>query len=199
MKTLIVTAILIIGTFIVVSIVLAKKQPEGAGSGLGKSSGDGVHSFTMRGIDGENIPLSRYRGKVLLIVNTASKCGYTKQYAGMEELYKKYKDQGLEVLAFPANNFMGQEPGSDTEIRDFCRLTYKATFPVFAKTSVKGADINPLYDYLTTRSGFNGPIKWNFNKFLVDMQGNVVNRFDSPVDPMSPQITAEIERFLPKR
>lgn len=193
MKTLIITAFLIVGVFVLVSFVLAKSSDNAPADGA-----QNVHSFIMKSIDGQDVPLSKYKGKALLIVNTASRCGYTPQYKGLEELYEKYKGRGFEVLAFPANNFMGQEPGADTEIKNFCQLKYKTTFPLFAKTSVKGADINPLYQYLTTKSGFNGPIKWNFNKFLVDVNGNVVDRYDSPVDPMSPQVIAEVEKVLPK-
>ncbi len=158
-----------------------------------------VHSFTMKNIDGEDVNLASFKGKALLIVNTASKCGFTPQYAALEELYKKYQEQGFEILAFPANNFMGQEPGTDQEIKSFCLLKYKTTFPVFAKSSVKGADINSLYKYLTLQAGFNGPIKWNFNKFLVAPDGKVVARFDSGVDPLSPQLVSKLEEVLPKK
>jgi glutathione peroxidase len=158
-----------------------------------------IYSFTMKNIDGEDVSLADYKGKAVLIVNTASKCGYTPQYSGLEKLYQQYKDRGFEILAFPANNFMGQEPGSDQEIKSFCQLKYKTTFPVFAKSSVKGADINPLYQYLTTQSGFTGPIKWNFNKFLVGADGQVVARFDSGVDPMAAELVAQVEKVLPKK
>ena len=161
------------------------------------ASDQNVHSFTMKNNDGEDVPLAQYKGKALLIVNTASKCGYTPQYEGLEKLYEQYKDRGFEILAFPANNFMGQEPGSDPEIKNFCLLKYKTTFPVFAKSSVKGGDINPLYQYLTTQAGFNGPIKWNFNKFLVGKDGKVVARFDSGVEPMSAELVAQLEKVLP--
>lgn len=161
------------------------------------ASDQNVHSFTMKNIDGEEVPLAQYKGKALLIVNTASKCGYTPQYAGLEQLYEQYKSRGFEVLAFPANNFMSQEPGSDQEIKSFCLLKYKTTFPVFAKSSVKGGDINPLYQYLTTQAGFSGPIKWNFNKFLVGPDGKVVARFDSGVEPMSAELVAQVEKVLP--
>lgn len=164
-----------------------------------KGEGQNVYAFTMKDIDGKEVPLSHFKGKALLIVNTASKCGYTPQYAGLEKLYERYKDRGFEVLAFPANNFMSQEPGTDGEIKNFCLLKYKTTFPVFAKTSVKGGDINPLYQYLTTAAGFNGPIKWNFNKFLVNPDGKVVARYDSGVDPMSAELTGAVEKILPAK
>lgn len=158
-----------------------------------------VFSFTMKSIDGEDVNLADYKGKALLIVNTASRCGYTPQYAGLEQLYQQYKDRGFVILAFPANNFMGQEPGTDAQIKDFCLLKYKTTFPVFAKSSVKGADMSPLYAYLTTQSGFEGPIKWNFNKFLVSPDGKVVARFDSAVLPSAPELVVELQKVLPVR
>lgn len=158
-----------------------------------------VHSFTMTDIDGKEVDLAGFKGKALLIVNTASRCGYTGQYAGMETLYATYKDRGFEVLAFPANNFMGQEPGTNEEIKAFCSLKFKTTFPLFAKSSVKGEGITPLYKYLTEESPFKGVITWNFNKFLVDTNGEVVARFDKGVDPMSPEVISEIEKILPQR
>lgn len=158
-----------------------------------------VHSFTLDSIDHEAVNLADYKGKALLIVNTASKCGYTKQYKSLETLYQTYKDRGFEVLAFPANNFKGQEPGTDEEIKDFCYLTYKTGFPLFAKTSVKGVDINPLYRYLTEESPFKGEITWNFNKFLVNPDGEVVARFDSPVDPLDKTVTDSLEDILPEK
>ena len=159
----------------------------------------GVHSFTLNLNDGTPKKLADYRGKALLVVNTASKCGYTKQYAPMEQLYQKYKDRGFEVLAFPANNFMGQEPGTNEEIRAFCTAKFNTTFPLFAKISVKGDDIHPLYKYLTTLPGFEGDITWNFNKFLVDPSGKVVARFGTKVDPMSEEVTRKLEEILPKK
>jgi glutathione peroxidase len=159
----------------------------------------GIHSFTLNLNDGTPKKLADYRGKVLLVVNTASKCGYTKQYAPMEQLYQKYKDRGFEVLAFPANNFMGQEPGTNEEIRAFCTAKFNTTFPLFAKISVKGDDIHPFYKYLTTLPGFEGDISWNFNKFLVDASGKVVARFGTRVDPMSEEVTKKLEEILPKK
>lgn len=158
----------------------------------------GIYSFSMQKINGEAVPLADYRGKVVLIVNTASRCGFTPQYKGLEELYLKYKDRGFVVLAFPANNFMEQEPGSNEEIKDFCELKYKTTFPLFAKTSVKGEDINPLFKYLTEDPASKGPVTWNFNKFLVDAHGQVVARYDSRVKPMAPEIVSAIEKALPR-
>jgi glutathione peroxidase len=155
-----------------------------------------VLQFTMKLNDGKEKHLADYKGKVLLIVNTASECGFTPQYKGLEEIYQKFKDKGLVVLAFPANNFGAQEPGTDAQIKQFCALKYSVTFPLFAKTSVKGADINPLYKFLTTQAGFDGDISWNFNKFLVDKQGNVVARYDSKVTPTSDTLVKEIEALL---
>lgn len=156
-----------------------------------------VHSFIVENMEGEKVTLDSYKGKALLIVNTASQCGYTRQYKPLEDLYNKYKDRGFEVLAFPANNFGGQEPGTNEQIKNFCFLNYKTTFPLFSKSSVKGSDITPLYKYLTQESSFVGPISWNFNKFLIDPDGDVVARFDSPVDPLAIQLVRELESVLP--
>lgn len=158
-----------------------------------------VHSFTVKTIDGEEKSLSDFKGKALLIVNTASKCGFTPQYKSLENLYEKYKDRGFEVLAFPANNFMGQEPGSDKEIKEFCSLKFHASFPLFSKISVKGKDQSALYRYLTEDTKFKGDIPWNFTKFLVDADGNVIARYAPTTDPLSKSVTSEIEQILPKR
>lgn len=160
---------------------------------------DSLHAFTMKSIDGKEKPLADYKGKAVLVVNTASQCGYTPQYAGLEELYQKYRDRGFVVLAFPANEFGGQEPGSDPEIKKFCTMKYKTTFDLFSKIVVKGDGIHPLYKWLTTRPGYTGDIKWNFNKFLVDGNGTVVARFDSGVTPTSPELTGKLEAILPKK
>jgi glutathione peroxidase len=155
-----------------------------------------VHTFTLKSIDGEDVRLSDFKGNLLLLVNTASKCGYTPQYAPLEELKQRYRDRGLRVLAFPANNFGAQEPGSNVEIKEFCTSTYGITFDLFEKISVKGEDIHPLYRFLTTESGFPGEIRWNFTKFLVDREGNVVARFETKVDPLSEEVISEIEKCL---
>ena len=156
-----------------------------------------VHDFTVETIDGEKESLAKYRGRALLIVNTASQCGFTPQYKGLQALYERYRDQGFSVLAFPANNFKNQEPGSNAEIKNFCALMYKTTFPIFAKISVKGDDMDPLYRYLTTESGFPGDIGWNFNKFLVDPGGKVVARYDSMTDPQDPKLIDDLKKILP--
>ncbi len=157
-----------------------------------------MHTISMSLNSGETISLVDYKGKVVLIVNTASRCGFTSQYKGLEELYLRYKDRGFVVLAFPANNFMGQEPGSNEEIKSFCELKYKTTFPLFAKTSVKGTDINPLFKYLTEDSPFKGPVSWNFNKFLVDGRGQVIARYESGVKPLDLELVEAVEKALSK-
>jgi glutathione peroxidase len=156
-----------------------------------------VHAFTMKTIDGEARPLSEYEGKAFLIVNTASLCGLTPQYALLQKLYETYKDRGFTILAFPANDFGKQEPGTNPEIKQFCTSKYKTTFPLFSKISVKGEGIHPLYKYLTTLPGFEGEVKWNFAKFLVDPTGKVVARFDPKVDPMSDEVRKKVEEILP--
>ncbi|MDZ7717748.1 MAG: glutathione peroxidase [Balneolaceae bacterium] len=157
-----------------------------------------VYQYELNSIDGENISLSDYEGDLLLIVNTASECGFTPQYEGLQELYETYSDQGFKILGFPANNFGGQEPGSDEEIARFCQANYGVTFPMFSKISVKGEDQHPLFAYLTDAKNpdFTGEISWNFEKFLVDRNGNVVRRFKSKVEPMSEELTSAISNNL---
>ena len=158
----------------------------------------GFYDFTLPSIDGDSTPLSTYKGKVILLVNVASKCGFTPQYSALESLYEKYKDQGFVILGFPANNFGAQEPGTNAEIKNFCSTKYNVTFPMFSKVSVKGDDTTPLYQYLTQKANpaVVGEIKWNFTKFLVDRQGRVVGRFEPPVTPDSPQVVAAVEKLL---
>ena len=157
-----------------------------------------VYDFTLPAIDGEPTSLSHYKGKVVLLVNVASRCGFTPQYSALESIYEKYKDQGLVLLGFPANNFGAQEPGTNAEIKSFCTLKYSVTFPMFAKVSVKGDDTTPLYQYLTQQANptVAGDIKWNFTKFLVDRSGKVVARFEPAVKPDSPEVTAAVENLL---
>ena len=152
-----------------------------------------VHEFTLNSIDGKPAPLSAYEGKVVLIVNVASRCGFTPQYAGLEALYEKYKDRGFTILGFPANNFGGQEPGTNEEIKTFCTTKYNVTFPMYSKISVKGDDKAPLYQFLTATGG---EIQWNFTKFLVDKDGKVVARFEPKVTPDSPDVASAIEKAL---
>jgi glutathione peroxidase len=158
----------------------------------------GIYSFTLPSIDGEPMPLANFKGKVVLLVNVASRCGFTPQYTGLEAVYNKYKDQGFVILGFPANNFGGQEPGTNQEIKTFCSTKYSVTFPIYGKVSVKGDDQTPLYQYLTKEADptHSGDIKWNFTKFLVDRNGNVVERFESKVTPDSPEVTSAIEKLL---
>lgn len=157
-----------------------------------------VYSFRAKTIDGEDISLGKLRGKALLIVNTASQCGFTSQYRSMQTLYEVYRDRGFEILAFPANDFKNQEPGENAEIKKFCELNYGTTFPLFSKISVKGVNIHPLFHYLTTETEFKGPVTWNFNKFLVNSKGRVAARFDSNIDPLSPDFIDAVERVLPE-
>lgn len=152
-----------------------------------------IYDFTPKSIDGAPAPLSAYKGKATLIVNVASKCGYTPQYAGLESLYEKYKDKGLVLLGFPANNFGAQEPGSDAEIKTFCSTRYNVTFPMFSKISVAGSDKDPLYQYLTSSAG---DVKWNFTKFLVGKDGKVIRKFDSAVAPDSAELVSAVEAAL---
>jgi glutathione peroxidase len=158
----------------------------------------GLYDFTLPSIEGNSTPLSTYKGKVILIVNVASRCGFTPQYSALESLYEKYKDQGLVILGFPANNFGSQEPGTNAEIKTFCSTKYNVTFPMFSKVSVKGDDTTPLYQFLTNKANpaVAGEIKWNFTKFLVDRTGHVVARFEPPVTPDSPQVVGSVERLL---
>jgi glutathione peroxidase len=155
-----------------------------------------LYDFTMDDIDGNPVNLNQYRGKVLLVVNTASLCGNTPQYTDLESIYERYHDKGFEVLAFPANNFGHQEPGTNAEIKGFCLTKYSVSFPLFSKISVKGSDKHPLYQYLTEQSPFPGEVEWNFQKYLVDRSGNVVGRFHHRTKPLSPEIVQEVERVL---
>ncbi|HSE89416.1 MAG TPA: glutathione peroxidase [Candidatus Binatia bacterium] len=145
----------------------------------------------------EPVLLCQFSGKVLLVVNTASECGYTPQYEGLEKLYRRYREKGLVVLGFPANDFGGQEPGSNQEIAQFCRLNYGVTFPMFAKTSVVGASANPLYRALAAKTG--KPPRWNFHKYLLDRAGQPIAVFESAVEPADPRVTSQIEKLLPAR
>lgn len=153
-----------------------------------------IFDFTMKNIDGQETSLAKFKGKVVLVVNVASQCGYTPQYAGLEALYEKYKDRGLVLIGVPANNFGQQEPGTNEEIKQFCSRKFNVTFPMMAKVSVKGADITPLYQYLTAAQG--GDVKWNFTKFLVGKDGKVIGRFEPNVAPQSPELTAAVEQAL---
>jgi glutathione peroxidase len=155
--------------------------------------------FTVKSISGQNVPLSRYKGKVVIIVNTASLCGNTPQYASLETLYKKYRKSGLRILAFPENDFNHQEPGNNSQIKQFCSTKYHVTFDLFSKIVVKGDDQAPLYQFLTSKETdpkFGGPIEWNFAKFLVGRDGQVVDRFPASHDPLLPDVVTAIEQQL---
>nr|CAA9265010.1 Glutathione peroxidase @ Thioredoxin peroxidase [uncultured Armatimonadetes bacterium] len=180
------------------AVVLATLPPAAEAAPTAK----GPLGFTVKNIDGKDVPLSRYKGNVVMIVNTASLCGNTPQYAKLETLYQKYKGRGLRILAFPANDFGQQEPGSNTEIKTFCSTKYRTTFDLFGKVSVKGADQAPLYRYLTskgTNPKYGGDVEWNFAKFLVGRDGQVVGRFPAGKDPLAPDVVEVIEAQLAKQ
>jgi glutathione peroxidase len=158
-----------------------------------------VYDFTLSSIDGQPTSMGTYKGKVLLVVNVASRCGFTPQYSALESVYEKYKDRGLVIVGVPANNFGAQEPGTNQKIKTFCTRKYNVQFPMMSKVSVKGSDTAPLYQYLTDTSvnpKTGGEIKWNFTKFLFDRNGNIVARFEPEVTPDSPQVIAAIEKTL---
>jgi len=160
-----------------------------------------VHEFTMNSLTGTPTPLASFKGKVMLIVNVASQCGYTYQYEGLQALYAKYKDQGLVLAGFPANNFGAQEPGTNEQIGAFCKSKFGVTFPMFSKISVKGADTAPLYQFLTDKKAnptTGGDIQWNFTKFLVDRNGKVIARFEPAVEPNSKEVESAITAALKK-
>lgn len=179
-------------TFLVVGMVMLM-----AGSALAAN----IYDFTLPSIDGKPMPLADFKGKVILVVNVASRCGYTPQYSALQSLYEKYKGQGFVIIGFPANNFGAQEPGTNEEIKTFCSRKYSVTFPLYSKVSVKGEDQTPLYQYLTkqTSPAIAGEIKWNFTKFLVDRHGNVVQRFESAVTPDSTEVVSAIEKQLSEK
>jgi glutathione peroxidase len=195
MKTL-ATALFLVAALILAPLVIAQDK--------GKSEDKAVPpvlNFTMKSLDGQDVNLSKYQGKVVLMVNVASKCGYTPQYKDLEALYEKYKDKGLVILGFPANDFGHQEPGSDSQIKEFCTANYGVTFDMFSKVVVKGSDKAPLYQYLTdekTDPKFPGEIKWNFEKFLISRDGQIAARFRSAVKPMSEEVVKAVEAELAK-
>lgn len=156
-----------------------------------------LQSIPLKDIDGKDTSLKSYSGKVLLLVNVASKCGYTRQYEGLEALYRKYKDRGLVILGFPSNDFGSQEPGTEAEIKTFCSSKFDVTFPLFSKIHVKGAEQHPLYASLTgADSPVPGPVKWNFGKFLVGKDGKVIARYDSKTEPDDAKLAEAIETAL---
>ena len=160
-----------------------------------------IYDFTMKSIDGQPVSLKSYSGKAVLLVNVASRCGFTPQYTGLEALYEKYKDRGFVIVGIPANNFAQQEPGTNDEIKKFCSSKYSVTFPMMSKVSVLGEDETPLYRFLTDKSAnpqIGGDIKWNFTKFLFDRNGKPVARFEPAVTPDSPDVQTAVESALGK-
>ena len=153
-----------------------------------------LYDFKITNIDGQPVDLAQYKGKVALVVNVASRCGYTKQYKGLESLYREYKDKGFEILGFPSNDFGAQEPGTETEIKSFCSLTYDVTFDMFSKVQVKGSGIVDVYKYLTDNTG--NQVEWNFNKFLVDKEGKAVKYYPSNIAPEDAGLRKDIEALL---
>lgn len=162
------------------------------------ASAEGIYGFRVKGNNGKEVSLSDYKGKALLVVNTASRCGYTPQYKDLEAIHEKFAPRGLEILAFPSNDFGKQEPGTDAEIKHFCDLNYKIRFPLFAKGPVSGPDKQALFAYLTDKANpqFKGEIEWNFEKFLIDRDGTLVGRFKSKVKPTDPQLVEAMESAL---
>jgi glutathione peroxidase len=188
--------VLVVGLLVCVPAVRAEEKKEA------EKKVPAVLNFKMKGIDGKEVDLAQYQGKVVLIVNVASQCGYTPQYEGLQKLYDKYGKDGLVVIGVPANEFGKQEPGSDAEIAKFCTDTYHVKFPMLSKVVVKGKDITPLYVHLTskdTNPKFAGEIKWNFTKFLIGRNGEIVARFEPKIEPNSDEMTKAIEAELKKK
>lgn len=179
------------------SLALSIGAPLGPGRAVAEEAAQELLDLSARRLAGSEEPLSRYRGEVLLIVNTASQCGYTPQYAGLQALYERYRENKFNVLGFPSNDFGEQEPGDDRQIGAFCKSNYGVEFPMFSKVRVLGADAHPVYAYLTSLpKPIGGPVEWNFQKYLVDRKGNVVARFASETEPNDPELVAAIERLL---
>jgi glutathione peroxidase len=188
----------------IVNALLSLAMAVNPGTGLSpdhvaEAEGKNLYSFTMADIDGKPVELKKFKGNVVMIVNVASKCGLTPQYNGLQKLYTQYQDEGFVVLGFPANEFGGQEPGTNAEIKEFCSLKYDVTFPMFSKIVVKGEGIHPLYQWLLASTDPKEDIEWNFAKFLIDRDGNVVERFDPRVKPDDAKITSAIEKALAKK
>ncbi len=189
----------ILGAFALIALfgADAPEKPKGESKG-----GAEVLQYKMKDIDGKDVDLAKYKGKVTLIVNVASKCGYTPQYEQLEAMHEKYKDKGLAILGFPANDFGKQEPGTEQEIKEFCTGKFNVKFDMFGKITVKGDEAPPLYKDLTSKEKngeFGGDIKWNFTKFLVGKDGKVVARYESKVKPDAPEVVAAIEKELAKK
>lgn len=188
--------IIIASIFLIVNLISASDKSLKTNEGKNMES---VYEFSVKDINGKDVSLSDFKGKVLLIVNVASKCGYTRQYSGLQKIYDKYKEQGFEILAFPCNDFGGQEPGTNEEIAEFCSTNFNVTFPLFDKIKVLGEDKNPLYKMLTNNSNVEkGDINWNFEKFLISKEGEVIARYKSSVEPESDAVAKAIEQELNK-
>lgn len=188
-------------TIAICGVLVAAMSTAAAVTAAVGDKGVNVHKFKMKSIDGEDVELSGYDGKVMLIVNVASKCGLTPQYEELQALHERYSDKGLAILGFPANDFMGQEPGTESEIKSFCKKNYGVTFDMFSKISVKGDDIHPMYAELTSKEKngeYGGEIQWNFDKFLADKDGNVIARFSPRTKPNDAAIVSAIEAQLAK-
>ncbi len=186
--------VIFVGTALCITqLALAKSR------GASKETQAKIYSFTMKTIDGKVKKLSDYRGKVFMIVNVASKCGFTPQYEGLEALYNKYKDRGFTILAFPENDFRSQEPGTNAQIKQFCTEKYGVTFDMFSKIDVIGKNQHPLYTYLTKDTPVPGDVQWNFQKYLVDRDGKVVSKFQPATEPLDNSVTSKIEELLKEK
>lgn len=190
----------IFATFFIVAVSCNASSNSNASAGIANALADKtVYDFTMKDIDGNTVPLSNYKGKILVIVNTASQCGLVGQFAEIEAFYKKYKDKGVVVLGFPANNFLGQEPLSNSDIKGFCTKNYGVTFQMFSKISVKGDDMDPLYKYLTSKDQngvIDAPVKWNYQKFIIGKDGKVVTSINPRTTVNDAEFLQNIEDLL---
>jgi glutathione peroxidase len=182
-----------------IALLLFLSKTDASNKSKGNEMDKNIKQITVKDIDGKSVKLSDYKGKVLLIVNVASYCGYTKQYAGLEQIYKQYKDKGFEILAFPCNQFGEQEPGTNEEIKNFCSSKFDVSFKLFDKVDVNGSNKSPLYSILTDNElTGKSDIKWNFEKFLIDKDGNIVARYASKVEPTGKELISAIEKELNK-
>lgn len=186
--------------FVIILILLFSSRAHSTTEQLndkGENVKANIYNIVVKDMDGKDVKLSDFKGKVLLIVNVASKCGYTPQYEGLQKIYEKYKEKGFEILAFPCNDFKGQEPGTNEEIKEFCTSTYGVSFKLFNKIKVLGDDREPLYELLINSDSVDkGDVKWNFEKFLISKDGEIVGRFRSKVKPEGEELTSEIEKYL---
>lgn len=187
---------MILSALVTLAVLGCKNAPMTDLPNFDATTAKSIYDFKMKDIDGRNVSLDKYKGKVLLVVNVASQCGFTPQYAGLESLYKKYHDKGFEILGFPANNFGAQEPGTDAEIKQFCSSKYMVTFPMFSKISVKGDDEHPLYKWLIASADRHEDIEWNFCKFMIDKNGHVIHRWASKTTPESAELTTALDNAL---